>query len=79
LNSAIARSERLWGVEQARLYRSAIEGAFQRLIDHPELGAARDDIGPGLRVLNVRHHRVVYRFTDQRVIIVRVLHERMDL
>jgi toxin ParE1/3/4 len=79
LNHAIAHSERVWGAEQATSYQRGIEDAFERLLDHPELGVAREDIASGARVLIVNHHRIIYRFTDAQVMILRVLHERMDL
>lgn len=78
LNHAIAHSERAWGGEQAASYQRVIEDAFERLLDHPELGVAREDIAAGARVLIVKHHRVIYRFTDAQVMILRILHERMD-
>jgi plasmid stabilization system protein ParE len=60
LNNAIVHSERVWGSEQAFNYRLSIEHAFEQLLDHPELGVARDDIALGVRVLVVKHHRIIY-------------------
>jgi toxin ParE1/3/4 len=79
LNQVIAHSEHAWGVEQAANYQRAIEDAFERLLDHPELRVAREDIAAGARVLTVKHHRIIYRFTIAQVMVLRVLHERMDL
>jgi toxin ParE1/3/4 len=44
------------------------------LAEYPELGPARSDIAPGLRMLVVRDYLVLYRIADDGVEIVRVVH-----
>jgi toxin ParE1/3/4 len=56
-----------------------IDDACSRLIDHPRLGPARDDIRPGLRYLVVGDYLVLYRIIDEGIEIVRVVHGRRDL
>ncbi|TVS00306.1 MAG: type II toxin-antitoxin system RelE/ParE family toxin [Rhodospirillales bacterium] len=56
-----------------------IDDACSRLIDHPRLGPARDDIRPGLRYRIVSDYVVLYRLIDDDVEIVRVVHGRRDL
>jgi len=46
---------------------------------HPEMGAARDDIRPGLRYLISDPCLLLYRITDGGVEIVRAVHGRRDL
>lgn len=50
-----------------------------RLAEHPEMGAARDDIRPGLRYLVSAPYLLLYRTTDGGVEIVRAVHGRRDL
>jgi toxin ParE1/3/4 len=45
-----------------------------RLADFPELGRARPDIAPEVRMLTVGNYLVLYRIGKQRVEIVRVVH-----
>ncbi len=56
-----------------------IDDACSRLIDHPRIGPARDDIRPGLRYLVVGDYVALYRVIDEGVEIVRVVHGRRDL
>ncbi len=70
---------REWGASQGRLYLGAIKDRLARLRDHPGLGSLRAEIGPGYRSVRSGRHIVFYRETAERVEIVRVLHERMDL
>ena len=56
-----------------------IDGACSRLIDHPRLGPARDDIRPGLQYVIVGDYVALYRIIDEGIEIVRVVHGRRDL
>lgn len=67
-----------WGVEQADVYLDAIDRGIRQLVDHPEVGAKRDEVRHGYRVLFIGHHAIYYVVTPAVVRIVRVLHGRMD-
>jgi len=56
-----------------------LDEAVSHLAAHPELGAARDDIRPGLRYLIRDSYLLLYRLTDVGAEIVRVVHARRDL
>lgn len=76
---AIARySEREWGAPRAKSYISAIADRLTLLLSRPRLGAPRDDIAPGYRVLSVGRHLVFYKITGPKLVVIRVLHQRMD-
>lgn len=49
------------------------------LADHSAIGPARDDIGPGIRILSAGSYLVLYRLRKDRVDIVRVVHGARDL
>ena len=77
-----------FGVRQCRVYRDAIVQAIGELADGPDVAGlkARDEIMPGLRTLHVaRHgrrgrHFLMYRAgSSSTIVIVRILHDRMDL
>ena len=58
-----------------------IDARILRLAQFPELGAAREDIGAGIRALVQSPYLVLYRFdiAADRVEIVRVVHGVRDL
>lgn len=67
-----------WGSEQADVHLDGLEAAFRRLAAQPALGARRDAVREGYRVLFVADHAVYYRVTATAVQVIRVLHGRMD-
>ena len=78
--ASIARhSRREWGVARKRKYLARIRDTFRALRDNPGIGAPRDDIAAGLRAHPVGSHLVFYREAGTAVVILRVLHQRMDV
>lgn len=67
-----------WGVEQAEHYLDNLHHAFESLAQAPLAAPACNHIRPGYRRLWVDRHAVYYRAEADTVIVVRVLHERMD-
>ena len=70
---------RQWGVAQADQYLYDIEREIQELLRFPELGASCDHIRAGYRRLQVKRHLIFYRRDGQRLEIIRVLHDAMDV
>jgi toxin ParE1/3/4 len=77
----IARyTEATWGREQRRLYLGQLDTLFHALAENPELGHPCDDIKTGYCKKPEGRHIVYYRVSDlEGVVIVRVLHRRMDV
>ena len=67
-----------FGVEQARRYRDDLEACFLNLAENPRLGRSVEQFAPGLRRFEYRSHVVFYTEDEGGVLIVRVLHVRMD-
>ena len=67
-----------WSPEQADTYLDGLGAAFQGLAAQPSMGARRDAVREGYRVLFVGEHAVYYRVAPAAVHVVRVLHGRMD-
>lgn len=67
------------GEEVADAYLRDIDAALTRLSTYPELGTPRADLGPDLRSLPVREHRIFYIVYPDRVSVLRVLHKAMDV
>lgn len=68
-----------WGVERAERYLDALNASFEALSRAPHSAPACDHIVPGYRRQPVERHVVFYRVENDTVIVVRVLHERMDV
>ena len=87
LKSALAESDLIgiweysfeqWDAVQADKYLDELNNGIQLLADNPELGANRDYVREGYRVLFVNRHAVYYIVTPSGIRVVRVLHEEMD-
>ncbi|MBO6168375.1 MAG: type II toxin-antitoxin system RelE/ParE family toxin [Bacteroidales bacterium] len=69
-----------WSEKQADTYYTLLEAGMNEVADAPErIGKHYDEIYPGLRAYHVRRHMLFYILQDSgRVLIVRILHEKMD-
>ena len=67
-----------FGIMQARRYRDDLDACFRDLAQHPRLGRSADRLAPGLWRFEHRSHVVFYMEDADGVLIVRVLHARMD-
>jgi toxin ParE1/3/4 len=56
-----------------------IEERFATVQAHPEIGPCRERLAAGLRAHFHRDYVLYYRFTDDEVIIVRVVHGARDV
>lgn len=78
LREIAAYTLRTWGHEQAGRYvrglRNEIAALRTAAMRHPR----HDDLIPGMRRRKSGHHLVFYLANDDRVLVVRVLHERAD-
>ena len=67
-----------FGIEQARRYRDEFEACFRNLAENPRSGRSAERLVPGLRRWEHRSHVVFYLEDERSVLIVRILHARMD-
>ncbi|MFN4135647.1 MAG: type II toxin-antitoxin system RelE/ParE family toxin [Novosphingobium sp.] len=75
----IDHGEAEFGAAAADAYNAEIEERFDRLVDHPLIGEAKDDWGEGIRQLPCNRHRIIYRVLDETVRIIRILHHSRDV
>lgn len=68
-----------WGTEQADAYVRQIETAITRAREFPNIGSAVYGLPSAYRKMKSGSHRVVYRCTDDTLIVVRILHEHEDV
>ncbi|MDE2711760.1 MAG: type II toxin-antitoxin system RelE/ParE family toxin [Acidobacteriota bacterium] len=67
-----------FGLAQARSYFQSLHACCERLADNPRLGRSAESLATGLRRYEFRSHVVFYLEESGRIVVVRVLHERMD-
>ena len=68
-----------WGRAQRNTYLAKIDAAFQLLAMEPQLGKSCDDLLAGYRKYPVGKHLIFYRQSADRLEIIRILHQRMDI
>ena len=67
-----------WGEAHSDEYIERITGVLESLAMFPRMGTVHVDLSPDIRSIGVGHHRIFYQVENDRVIVVRILHERMD-
>jgi toxin ParE1/3/4 len=76
---AIARdSLQKWGEARTDSYLRSLFETARRLADFPELGRETAHVRPGLSRMASGSHVIFYRKQKDGVLILRILHERMD-
>jgi len=68
-----------FGIDQARRYRDGLKICFEQLADNPQMGRRTEHLARGLQRFEHRSHIVFYRAEPDGLLIVRVLHSRMDV
>jgi toxin ParE1/3/4 len=67
-----------FGVERAIAYLDALEGAFRRMLDFPEIGAVHPAVHPSIKSFGCQQHRIFYEVGDAAILVIRILHKAMD-
>ena len=67
-----------WGLDQADRYTDLLVGAFEALAQSPNTVQACGDIRPGYRRHRVGRHVIYIRPSNDEIVVVRILHDRMD-
>lgn len=82
---AVADLEDIWrhtaqsrNVDQADKYLDQIEQRLALLAENPSLGTDYSHVGPGVQRYQVGRHGVFYRTDENQLVVIRVMHDRMD-
>jgi toxin ParE1/3/4 len=67
-----------WGNDRALAYVDGLETTLAVLAANPLLGVARDTIAPDLLSFPYESHIVYYQKSVHGIVILRLLHQRMD-
>jgi len=68
-----------FGLVQARYYLNGLHQLFQTLAENPMLGRSAERLAPKMRRIEYKSHSVFYRNENRHALIVRVLHQTMDV
>lgn len=68
-----------WGYKKAEKYQDNLYDDFLRIAENPEIGSLYYFKEGDYRKLNCNKHLIFYRTEKRKCIIVRILHERVDL
>ncbi len=66
-------------VAQADKYYQSIIAALEMLAANPEIGRSCDNVRVGYRRYDVEAHVVFYRVNNHDIVVVRILHQNMDI
>ncbi|MEZ4686452.1 MAG: type II toxin-antitoxin system RelE/ParE family toxin [Bacteroidia bacterium] len=69
-----------WSVQQYQRYHKALEDAIDHIAEQPDSWRSRkrDNILEGVRSITVGNHFVYYRVKDNKLQVIRILHEGLD-
>lgn len=72
-------TEEHWGFEKAEAYTFELRDACRMLAEGRRSGRMLPDLKRNYLALSFRSHVVIYRQTDTRLVITRILHQRMNV
>ncbi len=72
-------TEEHWGFEKAEAYTFELRDVCRLLAEGNRSGRMLPDIKRNYLALSFRSHVVIYRQTDTRLVIIRILHQRMNV
>ncbi len=78
IEGILTRSMLDFGLERTEIYFQSLTQCLELLGDNPEMGSTVDEIRPGYRCFLHESHVIFYTPREQDVLIVRILHKRMD-
>ena len=79
IEEILAQSIIDFGTQQTEAYYTSLTRRLELLGDNPEMGTVADDIRPGYRRFPHESHVIFYTANTADVLIVRILHKRMDI
>ena len=68
-----------YGENKADLYIKALKEKCQFIAVMPNLYPDRDEFNPPVKIHHHRKHLIIYVIENDAILIVRILHDRMDI
>ena len=79
LKDIFAFSERQWGRGQAERYQSLLFSKLALLAEQPYLGLRIPEMNREVRVLRISQHNALYSIEADRILVLRLFHNRQQL
>lgn len=67
-----------WNKSQVLIYRSILDKALTTIKKNPGIGTLKPELSHKHRIFLAGQHIVIYYYTENTVMISRILHKRMD-
>jgi len=68
-----------YGATQADLYAGSLKKTCQMLADYPLMNRERSEFTPPVHLHHHRKHLIIYAVKADHIVIIRLLHDRMDI
>lgn len=68
-----------WGLKQAEKYQDELYECMKRVSRNPNLGSIYYFRKGNYRKININRHLIFYTITAKDCVVMRILHEKMDL
>lgn len=78
LNGIYVYTYKRFGPEQADSYNELLIRCVERIAETPAIGRTTENITANYLRYNCQSHAIFYEVLDDGVLIIRVLHQRMD-
>jgi len=79
LNAIWLHTLKNWSLEQADRYYNLIFDEIDHICRNPDCGNSMEHVREGYRVTKVKSHLIFFRARKDRIEIIRILHEKMDI
>lgn len=79
IDSIYDYTEETWGSGQAEEYTFGIRDFCKSLSAGERRGRKIDDVRCGYQSLSYKYHFIIYRETSNRITVIRILHQRMNI
>jgi toxin ParE1/3/4 len=78
LRSIRRHSREQWGAEHSARYQQLLKARIRQFRTFPCLGQTLPSLG-GVRQLVINHHLAIYRVEENQIVVLRIVHERMNV
>lgn len=78
LKSIQRYSQKAWGSDRTVRYMAELRDVMKGLRAGTVVSRNRDDLRPGLQMATSGRHSVFFEADESRILVIRVLHDRMD-
>ncbi|OFW10948.1 MAG: hypothetical protein A3H96_25060 [Acidobacteria bacterium RIFCSPLOWO2_02_FULL_67_36] len=78
LKSIRRYSQKIWGPDRTVQYMAGLRDTMKGLVAGTVVSRNRDDLRPGLQTATWGRHCVFFEADQSHILVVRVLHDRMD-